>query len=92
NAVLPSPSAQTTAISLHNRPPCKNEALLRRLSTLGDRCNAASASFGQVAAVNHSLTFERGIIDMQIESNIGGYNYQGRIRDIEKAGSAQSAP
>ncbi len=29
---------------------------------------------------------------MQIESNIGGYNYQGRIRDIEKAGSAQSAP
>ncbi|MCW0980050.1 hypothetical protein OK142_04445 [Agrobacterium sp. BT-220-3] len=29
---------------------------------------------------------------MQIESNIGGYNYQGRIRDIEKAGNAQSAP
>lgn len=29
---------------------------------------------------------------MQIESNIGGYNYQGRIRDIEKTGSAQNAP
>ncbi|CUX27881.1 hypothetical protein HW571_24225 [Agrobacterium genomosp. 3] len=29
---------------------------------------------------------------MQIESNIGGYNYQGRIREIEKTGSAQSTP
>ncbi|MGV1924186.1 hypothetical protein ACQZ6S_02700 [Agrobacterium tumefaciens] len=29
---------------------------------------------------------------MQIESNIGGYNYQARVRDIEKSGSAQSAP
>ena len=29
---------------------------------------------------------------MQIESNIGGYNYQGRIRDLEKAGSSQSTP
>ncbi len=74
------------------RPKCKNEAPLRLMSTLPRRCSAASASFGQVAAVNHSLTFERGITDMQIESNIGGYNYQGRIRDIEKAGSAQSAP
>ncbi|OAE38248.1 hypothetical protein [Agrobacterium tumefaciens] len=29
---------------------------------------------------------------MQIESSIGGYNYKGRIRDIEKAGGAQNAP
>jgi hypothetical protein len=29
---------------------------------------------------------------MQIESNIGGYNYQARVRDIEKPGSAQNAP
>lgn len=28
---------------------------------------------------------------MHIESNIGGYNYQGRIRDIEKPGSAKVA-
>ncbi|MCW8056442.1 hypothetical protein [Agrobacterium tumefaciens] len=28
---------------------------------------------------------------MQIESNIGGYNYQGRVRELEKAGGAQNA-
>lgn len=72
-------------------PPCKNEALLRRLSTLDRHCSAADASFRQVAAVNYSLTFERGITQMQIESNIGGYNYQGRIRDASKKLAARKA-
>jgi hypothetical protein len=72
--------------------PCKNEAPLCHVSSRERHCNAASASFGQAAAVNHLLTFERGITGMQIESNIGGYNYQARVRDIEKPGSAQSAP